>query len=111
MLEEESMDVQPPSIPQDVVLQGTITEFLNKYYPGATTDNWESWEWQLSNSIVNKAQLERFIDLTDLEKEYFEKSDSKKFRVTPFIMKLIVDKPIEYPLRKMFIPSSLSLLV
>ena len=111
MLEEESMDVQPPSIPKDVVLQGTITEFLNKYYPGATTDNWESWEWQLSNSIVNKAQLERFIDLTDLEKEYFEKSNSKKFRVTPFIMKLIVDKPIEYPLRKMFIPSSLSLLV
>ena len=65
------------------------------------TDEWESWQWQLSNSIRNLEDLKKELNL--LEEEKIENvSNQLALRITPYYLDLIKKNPI---LRKTVVPT------
>jgi len=68
-------------------------------------DKWESWSWQLANSIKDKSTLSRFLDLTEDEASGIEYSGGKLlFSVTPYFFNLIDRNSVNCPIRKQVIP-------
>ena len=77
----------------------TETQFTTEEEPPS------SWKYQLQNSITDKTTLEKHLELTKEEKDYFnsENSNHIKFKITPYYLQLIKDNSI---LRKTMIPTS-----
>ena len=70
-------------------------------------DKWDSWSWQLANSIKDKSTLSRFLDLTEDEVSGIEYSGKKLlFSVTPYFFNLIDRDNVNCPIRKQVIPRS-----
>ena len=51
------------------------------------TDEWESWQWQLSNSIKKVEDLKNVLDLLDEEK--IENVSNLPLRITPYFLNVI----------------------
>jgi len=51
------------------------------------TDEWESWQWQLSNSIKKVEDLKNVLDLLDEEK--IEQVSNLPLRITPYFLNVI----------------------
>lgn len=51
------------------------------------TDDWESWKWQLSNSIKNLDDLKKELSL--LEDEKIENVSNLPLRITPYFLDLV----------------------
>jgi len=64
------------------------------------TDDWESWQWQLSNSIKKVEDLKNVLDLLDEEK--IEQVSNLPLRITPYFLELIKKYPI---LRRTVVPT------
>jgi lysine 2,3-aminomutase len=86
---------EPPLSPKTL-------EFKNKFYPNTTLKEWNSWEWQIRNSITTKNQLEKILVLTEEESSAFENNINLPFKVTPYYMSLIINNN---ELRKTVIPT------
>ena len=81
--------------------------FLKKFFPLATIDDWNSWQWQIKNSITSLNSLLQFIDLSAQEKEYFEHkliNDILPVRITPYFASLLDENDENQALRKTVIP-------
>jgi len=81
--------------------------FLKKFFPLASIDDWNSWQWQIKNSITSLSSLLKFIDLSEQEKEYFEHiliNDILPVRITPYFASLIDANDQNQALRKTVIP-------
>ncbi|TIM98382.1 MAG: KamA family radical SAM protein [Mesorhizobium sp.] len=67
---------------------------------------WDSWRWQLSNSITTLDALKDHINVTAEEEEAFRKVGEKYvFRVTPYYLSLIDKKDPNDPVRLQAIPN------
>lgn len=66
------------------------------------TDDWESWKWQLSNSIRNLDDLKKELSL--LEDEKIENVSNLPIRITPYFLDLIKNDSTGI-LRKTVIPT------
>ncbi|MCF6115118.1 MAG: KamA family radical SAM protein [Mesorhizobium sp.] len=67
---------------------------------------WDSWRWQLSNSITTLDALKDHINITPEEEEVFRKVGEKYvFRVTPYYLSLIDKKDPNDPVRLQAIPN------
>ncbi|TIT62385.1 MAG: KamA family radical SAM protein [Mesorhizobium sp.] len=67
---------------------------------------WDSWRWQLSNSITTLDALKDHINVTAEEEEVFRKVGEKYvFRVTPYYLSLIDKKDPNDPVRLQAIPN------
>jgi lysine 2,3-aminomutase len=86
LVREESFPVNPVS-----------KEFYSKFYPGTDEKDWNSWRWQLSNSITNSEQLQKIISLSDDEKKAMDKqSINLPLRITPYYASLLsADHPLQ----------------
>ena len=49
------------------VISPRSAEFQRRYFPQATSDDWNDWRWQNRNRIRTLAELERMLLLTDDE--------------------------------------------
>jgi lysine 2,3-aminomutase len=87
------------------LLSNRSTEFINRYFPQATTDLWNDWKWQLRNSITNIEGLKKIMKLSD--KEILAINNLKgrlPLRITPYFASLIYDSNFAHPLRRNVIP-------
>ncbi|MFK8138004.1 MAG: KamA family radical SAM protein [Bdellovibrionales bacterium] len=67
--------------------------------------NWNSWAWQVRNSLKKKQDFQEHIKLSDEEEIAFEGvNDLFRVQTTPYYLSLIDKNDPEDPIRKMFLP-------
>lgn len=72
---------------------------------GASPEQWNDWNWQLRNRIINLAQLEQRMRLTREERGGVLLSDTKlAMAVTPHYFNLISREDPDCPIRRQVIP-------
>jgi lysine 2,3-aminomutase len=65
---------------------------------------WNSWQWQLSNSITSWQELGRFFPLSEEEQASMEKQKRLPLRITPYYAGLIdAGNPLD-PIRRTMVP-------
>jgi len=80
-------------------------EFLKKFYPGTSINEWNDWKWQVRNRIRRLEVLEKMIDLTDDERASVEKrTGNLPIAITPYYTSLLSKTDPHQPLRKTHIP-------
>jgi len=64
--------------------------FRRKFFPEATTAEWNDWRWQLRNRIKSLAHLERIFQLSDDEREAVSRhTGSLPVGITPYYASLM----------------------
>jgi lysine 2,3-aminomutase len=81
-------------------------EFYSKYFPNSGPNDWNSWQWQIRNSITSVSHLEKLISLNDQEIKPAEgNDDSLPLRITPYYASLIAGQNRSVAVRKSVVPS------
>lgn len=71
-----------------------------------TEEQWNSWQWQISNRITTVEELEKIINLTEDEKFGIITSLKKlKMAITPYYATLINPKDYNCPIRRQAVPT------
>jgi lysine 2,3-aminomutase len=63
--------------------------FKEHYFPGVSTSDWNSWQWQIRNSFVTLKQLETFLHLSPEEKTISDREINLPMRITPYYASLL----------------------
>jgi len=85
-------------------------QFKASYYPHVSDNDWNNWKWQFRNRIRKIKDLERFIPLTEDEKNVFTESPVLlPMAITPYYASLLNPLDPMQPLRKTVIPSTMEL--
>lgn len=80
--------------------------FRERFYPDATTEEWNDWRWQLRNRITSIRQLEKIVSLTDNEREaMIMGGGSLPVGITPYYASLLDGSDPSQPLRRTVIPA------
>jgi len=83
----------------------TATEFRRKYFPAATSAEWNDWRWQLRNRIRSLDELSRIFELSDSERQAVEQHQgSLPVGITPYYASLLGRTDPTEPLRRTHIP-------
>jgi len=79
--------------------------FRRRFYPEATTAEWNDWRWQLRRRVKSLAELERVFVLSEAERDAVARHQgSLPVGITPYYASLMGrDDPAE-PLRRTHIP-------
>jgi lysine 2,3-aminomutase len=81
-------------------------KFIQLYYPGATDQQWNDWQWQIANRVRTVAQLERILHLVAEEKSALEDLETRlPLAITPYFLSLLADRGADYPLRRTVVPT------
>jgi lysine 2,3-aminomutase len=81
-------------------------KFIQAYYPGATDQQWNDWQWQIANRVRTAAQLARFLTLAPEEKLALEGLETRlPLAITPYFMSLLAGRGADYPLRRTVVPT------
>jgi lysine 2,3-aminomutase len=73
------------------------------------SEAWNSWTWQLQNSLKKKSDFERLFSLSANEKQAFDEgSEIFNIRTTPYYASLARDGEMD-PIRRILMPSALEL--
>lgn len=80
-------------------------EFLAKYYPDATLDDWCDWRWQNRHRVRTLADLERMILLSQDEAAAIRRhTGALPVGITPYYASLLSRNDPEQPLRRTVVP-------
>ena len=81
-------------------------EFLHEFFPHLSLSDWSNWKWQLQNSLLSVADLQRFIRLSHKEEAALNRSDHTHLpvRITPYYTSLIDQFDHNHPIRRAVIP-------
>ena len=81
-------------------------EFLHEFFPHVSLSDWSNWKWQLQNSLLSVADLQRFIRLSHNEEAALNRSDNTHLpvRITPYYTSLIDQFDHNHPIRRVVIP-------
>ncbi|MEW5847127.1 MAG: KamA family radical SAM protein [Bacteroidota bacterium] len=80
--------------------------FIQEFYPGVTYEEWNSWRWQLKNSITSIKQLSNFIKLTPEEIEAIDNPHhALPLRITPYYASLMGKNNALDPIRRCMVPT------
>ena len=80
-------------------------EFLRRYYPDATVEDWNDWRWQNRHRVRTLADLERMLVLSDDETAAIKAhTGSLPVGITPYYASLLDRDDPEQPLRKTVVP-------
>jgi lysine 2,3-aminomutase len=80
--------------------------FKNKYYKNILDDDWNSWKWQIKNSITSYEELSRVFGSSDYE---VSEDINLPLRITPYYASIIKDP--NGPIGRCVIPSKEELIV
>ena len=65
-------------------------DFLHRYYPDATVENWNDWRWQNRNRVRTLAELARMIELSAEETEAIKRhTGALPVGITPYYASLL----------------------
>ncbi|MCG6918219.1 MAG: KamA family radical SAM protein [Deltaproteobacteria bacterium] len=81
--------------------------FRKRFFPEASSAEWNHWRWQVANRISNLSKLESIIRLSDDERNAIGcKGNALPLAITPYYASLIEeDNPLQ-PLRRTVVPVS-----
>jgi lysine 2,3-aminomutase len=80
-------------------------QFRKRFFPHATTQEWNDWRWQLRNRIRNLEGLERIFRLTEAEREAVRRLGGHlPVGITPYFAALVHRTDLTDPLRITMIP-------
>jgi lysine 2,3-aminomutase len=85
--------------------------FIDTHYPGISLKDWNSWYWQLKNSVRSLKDLQRFFTLSHKELHVHEGQASLPIRVTPYYLSLMDPDNAMDPIRRSMIPVTSELMV
>ncbi len=75
-------------------------------YADVADEDWYNWKWQLKNRITDLEGLSKVINLTDEERNAFEKSNEKfKMAITPYYGSLMDKNDPNCPVRLQSVPN------
>ncbi|MFV0416185.1 MAG: KamA family radical SAM protein [Chthoniobacterales bacterium] len=75
------------------------------FWPDVSAEQWSDWKWQLKNRVTKLDQLEKLIQLTDVERAGILLSGTKlSMAVTPHFFNLIDPNDPLDPIRRQVIP-------
>jgi lysine 2,3-aminomutase len=78
----------------------------DKYFSHVTDLEWNDWHWQVRNRIKTVEELDKYVKLSDQEKEDIGRVLSKfRMSITPYYLTLIDPDDPNCPIRKQAIPS------
>ena len=90
-------------------IQSKITSSDGKSMVGSK--EWNDWQWQLSNRITKITELEKYINLTKLERKGIDSARTNfRWAITPYYASLMDKSDPSCPLRIQQIPSIQELL-
>jgi lysine 2,3-aminomutase len=79
--------------------------FRNRYFSDTSIVEWNDWQWQLKNRVTTVSQLEKFVRLTDNERQALQRhSSTLPFAITPYYASLISPDNPKDPVRRAVIP-------
>ena len=79
-------------------------------WPGATSEQWSNWTWQLRNSLRTQDSIEKLFDLSEQEQVFFSQSEnSLRYQITPYYASLANRsmQGSQDPIRLLVMPTSL----
>jgi len=80
-------------------------EFLQKFFPQATLNEWNDWRWQVRNSIKSVSALKQFLDLTGDELACDENDKvNLPIRITPYYTSLLARNDASQAIRRSVVP-------
>lgn len=81
-------------------------DFIKSKKPESISDvQWQDWSWQLRNSLKSEKDFAHIFNLTDAEKNAFDKGcEIFNIRTTPYYASLADPKNAHDPLRRIFMP-------
>jgi lysine 2,3-aminomutase len=81
-------------------------KFHEKYFPHASDKDWNSWQWQVRNSVTSHEQLSKYVDLTDEERSAIANPhEALPLRITPYYLSLIAESNPQQALRRTMVPT------
>ncbi|MFA5153663.1 MAG: KamA family radical SAM protein [Clostridia bacterium] len=96
-----------PALEQPPLLSSEKTKsFKSNYYPEVTQNQWNSWKWQIRNSITSYKDLQRIFGSSDYE---LSEDINLPLRITPYYASLITN--LNDSIGKCVIPTSNELIV
>lgn len=90
---------------EHIKISNLSKEFISKYFPNITTEQWNNWKWQFKNSITTIKQLQKFLYLSNDETIEKNNTELLPLRITPYYLSLLDKIDISQPLRKTVIPT------
>lgn len=91
----------PPRFP----IGAQTRAFARKYYPDATSAEWDDWRWQFRHRIRTLAELERLFVLSEEERAAIAAhKGSLPVGITPYYASLMSRHDADDPLRRTHIP-------
>jgi lysine 2,3-aminomutase len=79
--------------------------FRKRFFPITTTSEWNDWHWQLRHRISHLVELERFVRLSNDERNAMRRSSaSPPVAITPYFASLLDENDPLQPLRRTVIP-------
>lgn len=80
-------------------------DFLRRYYPSATVEDWNDWRWQNRHRVRTLADLERMIELSADEAAAIRAhTGALPVGITPYYMSLLDRHDAQQPLRRSVVP-------
>jgi lysine 2,3-aminomutase len=79
--------------------------FRRRFFPTTSPQEWNDWRWQARNRIRSLDHLERFLELTDGERDAIRRhSGSLPVGITPYYLSLFSVTDAMEPLRRSHVP-------
>ena len=89
------------------VMTGRSRLFRDKFFPWATDEDWNDWQWQIQNSFSSLGKMARVLALSESELNAITGfSGALPLRITPYYASLLDPSDSEQPLRKSVVPVS-----
>lgn len=96
---------------QDFPVSSLPRIFMQKYFPQATLEEWNNWQWQLRNSVSTVEQLSNILHLSEEELLPYKDRTKLPLRITPYYASLLDPDNPEQPLRRTMVPVGNELIV
>lgn len=88
-----------------MVISDRSRSFLQHYFPGSSTEDWNSWQWQIKNSYTRLSQLANVLSLSEREiRPDPDSPDVLPLRITPYYASLLSPDDPDQPLRRTVVP-------
>ncbi|HOK24924.1 MAG TPA: KamA family radical SAM protein [Bacteroidales bacterium] len=87
------------------IVSNRNADFIHRYFPLATNEQWNDWKWQLRNAITTLEDLRKIMPLTEKEIMAIKHLKGRlPLRITPYFASLIHNTKPGNPLRRIVIP-------
>ncbi|MFH1077181.1 MAG: KamA family radical SAM protein [Pseudomonadota bacterium] len=81
------------------------SNFRRRFFPSASSADWNDWRWQLQHRITHLQELERILELSDNELKAIQHYHALlPLAITPYFASLLDPKNPNQPLRRAVVP-------